>query len=120
LIAAFLLAVPLLPLLAAVCALTFGRRLKWGGAELLLAALGLGFVALALLHINSRVDATWFAVGRFRLTIGLEITGLTWFVAMVVTVTAFLVSLYAIGYMADERESRPRFSPASACSPPRC
>lgn len=108
-IAAFLLAVPLLPLLAAVCALTFGRRLKWGGAELLLAALGLGFVALALLHINSRVDATWFAVGRFRLTIGLEITGLTWFVAMVVTVTAFLVSLYAIGYMADERESRPRF-----------
>lgn len=105
---ALLVAVPLLSLLAAAGALAFGRRLPWGGGELVLAAIALSLLALIPLADGTHLSATWFTTGPFRLTVGLEVTKLTWFVGIIVAGTAFGVGIYSLGYMADKPD-RPRF-----------
>ncbi|MBK3404068.1 NADH-quinone oxidoreductase subunit L [Methylorubrum populi] len=103
-----LLAVPLLPLVAAAAALGFGRRLRWGGGELIVGALALSLAGLALLADDTSFSATWFETGGFHLTVGLAATPLTWFVAAVVAGVALGVGIYSLGYMAG-RTDRPRF-----------
>ena len=103
-----LLAVPLLPLVAAAAALGFGRRLRWGGGELVVGALALSLAGLALLADDTAISATWFETGGFRLTVGLAATPLTWFVAVVVAGVALGVGMYSLGYMAG-RAGRARF-----------
>lgn len=105
---ALLGAVPLLPLLAASGALAVGRRLRWGGGELVVAAIALSLLALMFLVDGSRLSATWFETGGYRLTVGLEITRLTSFVGLVVAGTALSVGIYSLGYMTDNSD-RPRF-----------
>jgi NADH-quinone oxidoreductase subunit L len=106
---ALLLAVPLLPLLTAVGALTFGKRLPYGGGELVVGALILSLLGLLELHSGSAaVSVTWLQVGGYHLTLGLEITALTVFVALVVAATALGVGIYSLGYMAGKAD-RPRF-----------
>ncbi|MBN9560552.1 MAG: NADH-quinone oxidoreductase subunit L [Alphaproteobacteria bacterium] len=104
-----LVAVPLLPLLAAALALAIGRRLPRAGGVLLVVSLAGSLAVLLSLRAGGRLSADWLAVGRFRLLVGLEATGLTWFAAAVVAATALAVSLYAIGYMRDEPTGQPRF-----------
>lgn len=104
-----LLAVPLLPLLAAALALGIGRCMSLAGGVLLVVSLAGSLAALSVLPEGARLSAAWFAVGRFQLLVGLEATGLTWFAAIVVAVTALAVSLYAIGYMREEPAGQPRF-----------
>ena len=104
-----LIAVPVLPLLAGPLSLLFGSRLPWRGGELIVAATALSLAALMLLMGEHQVlDGTWFESGGFRLTVGLELDGLTWFAAAVVAGVSFFVGLYSVGYMTDERD-RPRF-----------
>ncbi|MFY9295035.1 MAG: NADH-quinone oxidoreductase subunit L, partial [Methylorubrum rhodinum] len=103
-----LLAIPLLPLLAATAALGIGRRLPWGGGELVVGAVALSLASLASLPSDAALSATWFESGGYRLTVGLAATPLTWFVAAVVAGVAFCVGLYSLGYMAG-RDDRPRF-----------
>lgn len=106
---ALLIAAPALPLVAAFLSLLFGPRLPWRGGEFLVAATALSLAALMLLIGERQVlDATWFESGGFRLTVGLELNGLTWFAAAVVAGVSFFVGLYSLGYMADER-NEPRF-----------
>lgn len=103
-----LLAIPLFPLLAALAAHFVGRPLRWGGGELLVGGIGLALIGLLLVPDGAKFFATWFWTGNFRLTVGLEITRLTWFVAMIVVGVAFGVSIYSLGYMAG-KPNRPRF-----------
>ncbi|MEL6065168.1 NADH-quinone oxidoreductase subunit 5 family protein [Methylobacterium sp. DCY52] len=103
-----LLAVPLLPLLAAAAALGLGRRLTWGGGELVVGAVAVSLAGLASMPSDAALSATWFESGGYRLTVGLAATPLTWFVAVVVAGVAFCVGLYSLGYMAG-RDDRPRF-----------
>ncbi|PIK73235.1 NADH-quinone oxidoreductase subunit M, partial [Methylobacterium frigidaeris] len=103
-----LLAIPLLPLLAAVTALAAGRRLPWGGGELVVAGVALSLVALALVPTGATMTVSWFESGDYRLTVGLAATPLTRFVAMVVAGVAVCVATYGVGYMGG-RPDRPRF-----------
>ena len=103
-----LLAVPVLPLLAAAAALVLGRRLPFGGGELVVGAVALSLAALASMPSDPALSTTWFESGGYRLTVGLAATPLTWFVAVVVAAVAFCVGLYSLGYMAG-RDDRPRF-----------
>lgn len=103
-----LIAVPLLSFLAAAGALVFGRRLPWGGGELVLAAIALSLLALIPLADGTHLSATWFTTGGYRLTVGLEVTTLTWFVGVIVAGTALGVGLYSLGYMAH-KGGQPRF-----------
>ncbi len=103
-----LLAIPLLPLLAAAAALGLGRRLPWGGGELVVGAVALSLAGLASMPSDAALSAAWFESGGHRLTVGLAATPLTWFVAVVVAGVASCVGLYSLGYMAG-RDDRPRF-----------
>ena len=103
-----LLAIPLLPLLAAGTAFAAGRRLPWGGGELVTSGVALSLVALALVPTGTSMSATWFESGGLRLTVGLTATPLTRFVATVVAGVALCVVTYAVGYTAGRRD-RPRF-----------
>ena len=105
---AVLAAVPLLPLVAAAGALCFGRRLRWGGGELIVVAVGMCLIALVSVKDGAHFSTTWLATGSYRLTVGIELNALTKFVALVVSGTALGVALYSLGYMADKHD-RPRF-----------
>lgn len=103
-----LFAIPVLPLLAAVAALGFGRRFRWGGGELIVGAVAVSLIVLILLPDDTHISATWFKSGGVNLTVGLEVTRLTRFVAMIVAGIALGVGLYSLGYMAEKLD-RPRF-----------
>ena len=103
-----LLVIPVLPLLAALAALLFGRRLPYRGGELIIATVALSFVGLVLVPRGTVISATWFESGGYRLTVGLAVTPLTSFIAMIVAGVAFGVSLYSLGYMAG-KDGQQRF-----------
>lgn len=103
-----LLAIPVLPLLAALAALGFGRRFPWGGGELVGGTVALSLIGLFLVPNGAKVSAIWFESGGYRLTVGLEVTQLTWFIAMIVAGVALGVGIYSLGYMAGKAD-RPRF-----------
>lgn len=103
---ALLVAVPGLPLFAAVVALTMGRRLHWGGGESVVFATALSFLALVMIAGGTHVSAPWLETGGYRLTVGLEVTSLTRFIALVVAGIAFGVSVYSLGYMAKPDRAR--------------
>lgn len=103
-----LVAIPSLPLLAALAALGSGRRLPWGGGELVVGAVAVSLLVLIVIPDGARISINWFESGGLRMTIGLEVTHLTWFVVTVVAGIAFGVGLYSLGYMA-EQPGRSRF-----------
>lgn len=105
---ALLIAVPAVPLLAAPLILLIARRLPWQGGELLVAVTAFCLVALVIDGEPRTVQAVWFESGAFQLTVGLELNGLTRFVALVVAGVSLFVALYSLGYMADE-SGQPRF-----------
>jgi NADH-quinone oxidoreductase subunit L len=104
-----LLAVPALPVLAAIFSVLMGRRLPWRGGEFVVGATALAVAALLFLKgTHVLLQETWFASGGLQLTVGLELNGLTWLAAMVVAGVSFFVALYSVGYMQDEQH-QPRF-----------
>ncbi|MEO8713526.1 MAG: NADH-quinone oxidoreductase subunit L [Acetobacteraceae bacterium] len=104
-----LIAVPALPLASVPLTLAAGRRLAWRGGELTVGATALALAALvALSGARETVHAAWFESAGFRLSIGLQLDGLTWFVATMVAAISLLVGIYALGYMKEER-NQPRF-----------
>jgi NADH-quinone oxidoreductase subunit L len=99
---ALLITVPLLPLIAAIGALGIGRRLPWGGGELTVAATAYSLIASFFLVDGAHLSVIWFEGTGYRLSVGLEVTSLTRFIALVVAGTGFGVSIYSLGYMARE------------------
>ena len=105
----WLLLVPLFPLLAALGALAFGRHLPRGGGWLATGSLALSVLGLGILGGESvHAEAVWLSVGRFELTAGLWLNGLSWWTAMLVASVCLLVTLYAVAYMRTE-QGLPRF-----------
>ena len=106
---AVLFAVPLVPLLAAAIILFFGSKLPSKGAWLSAGASGLSLLFVLILSGQRlNVSGTWLETGPFTLTIGLTLDPLGYLIALVVAGVSFLVGVYAVGYMADER-GKPRF-----------
>jgi NADH-quinone oxidoreductase subunit L len=101
--------VPLLPFLAFVVILFFGRRLPGGGDRLGIAAVGVAlvlslaaFFELALGRGEIERAWTWFALGGsegLELEFGMKFDFLTAVMFVVVTTVSLLVQIYSTGYM---------------------
>ena len=112
--------IPIWPLLGFLLNGFFGRRL----GESLVAKIGCGSVGLSLLaslgavwdlaglpHDARRVEqvmAPWIGVGGFQADWGLLLDPLSAVMILVVSGVGFLIHVYAVGYMHDDRDV-PRF-----------
>jgi NADH-quinone oxidoreductase subunit L len=107
-----LLAIPLLPLLAAVIAGLAGRTIGRAGAHVLtIAAVGASFLLSAwtawllvsgeVLPYNDTVY-TWLVSGGIRMEVGFLVDHLTVLMMCVVTFVSLCVHVYTIGYMHDD------------------
>lgn len=97
-----LIAVPLVPLLTAGLILTLRRASGW----LCAGATSLSLLLTLLLtgrSVEGRVG--WLESGPYTLTVGLSLDPLSYLTALVVSGVGFLVSLYAVSYMKDERDT---------------
>jgi NADH-quinone oxidoreductase subunit L len=101
--------VPVFPLAAFLILTAFGRGMKRSGP--LVATIG-SFAALVLSalilfeHMNGADEYndsfTWIGIGGYSLTAGFDVTNLTALMLIVVSLVAFLVNVYSIGYMKDD------------------
>jgi NADH-quinone oxidoreductase subunit L len=100
--------IPLLPLLGFILTLVLGKR--WGAkAHILPVAMVTGSAALCIygfIWIFSHQEETfvwnaftWVAAGRFEVSWGFQVDGLTGVMLLVVGVIGMLVHYYSIGYM---------------------
>ena len=103
---ALLIAVPLMPLLAALV-IPLGQRLPSGWVSAGATGVSLALL-LALFGSHLSMTATWLGVGTYTLTVGLSLDPLSYLLALLVAGVGFLVGVYAVGYMADE-QGKPRF-----------
>ena len=107
-----LLAIPLLPLLAAVVAGLFGRRIgRSAAAGVTIAGVAIScllsivvFKQLIFDHAPVFNDAvyTWLVSDGIRMQIGFLVDPLTVMMMVVVTFVSLCVHVYTIGYMADD------------------
>ncbi|MFD0324413.1 NADH-quinone oxidoreductase subunit L [Lysobacter gummosus] len=107
-----LLAVVLAPLLGAIVAGLFGRRVGRAGAHTI-TILGVAASCAMSMYVlwqlvgqgaapfNENVY-TWFQIGSYEAHIGFMIDKLTAMMMVVVTFVSLLVHIYTIGYMADD------------------
>ncbi len=104
------LLIMLLPLIAAVIAGFFGRRLPravshWVCCLAVGASMVLSFYVLWQVNDGARLDDTvytWLDLGFAQLTIGFLIDPLSALMMAVVSFVSFLVHVYTIGYMRDD------------------
>ena len=110
---ALLLTALLAPFTASIALVVWGRvrpgtspaAAGWvstGAAAVFLAAV------IGLAGSDAATHLTWLETGSFPLTIGVTVTGLTWFAALLVAGVSLLVAVYSVGYMA-ESEGHLRF-----------
>ncbi|REK66530.1 MAG: NADH-quinone oxidoreductase subunit L [Cohnella sp.] len=105
---------PLFPLAAFVVLTALNRSLKRTGAFIAIVA-SLASLALSLLIAFERIGTgaedysggfAWLTIGSVTLSAGFEVTNLTALMLVIVSLVAFLVNLYSLGYMRDdERKS---------------
>src|SRR3989339_616259 len=110
-----LILIPLLPLLAFVVNIFFGKRVGTNAAYVSLAAISVSFVISLYLFFGMLaggekiVEYTfdWLNFGSSGVKLGIMLDGLTAVMLVVVTTVSLLVKLYSIGYMnGDPRYSR--------------
>ena len=102
--------VPLLPFVAFVVILFFGRRLPDKGHSVGIGAIGLalllsliGFIELAGGRGSIEKSWTWFRFqDSFELEFGMKLDFLTAVMFVVICAISFLVQIYSIGYMHDD------------------
>ncbi len=107
-----LLAIPLLPLVAAVIAGLFGRQVgRQGAAFVTIAAVGVSAALSLYVAKLVFVDGvptynesvyTWLISDGVRMEVGFLVDELTALMMCVVTFVSFCVHVYTIGYMADD------------------
>ncbi|MSP86920.1 MAG: NADH-quinone oxidoreductase subunit L, partial [Methylotenera sp.] len=104
------LAIPLLPLLAAIVVGLFGKQLPRASAHVLtVLAVGVSF-ALSLYVLNEAMIAvpynetiySWLKSGNFSFEIGFLIDRLSAMMMVVVTFVSLMVHIYTIGYMKED------------------
>ncbi|GAA0367341.1 NADH-quinone oxidoreductase subunit L [Bacillus horti] len=103
--------IPLLPLLAFILLVAFGRQLKQASAWVGIAFMGGSFViAVMTLLERIRIDEhipvvlEWLSLGDRVITMGFEVTPLNALMLVIVTLVSLLVHIYSRGYMeGDER-----------------
>jgi len=100
--------IPLLPAVAAVLILFFGRSIGMKGAWLGLLATGAACLMSAdlflqfldgSLKVPLEKSLTWFEVGVYRFEWGLLLDGVSLVTMLMVTSVSFLIQLYSVGYM---------------------
>lgn len=105
------LAIPLLPLLAAIIVGLFGKQLPRAAAHVL-TILGVGTsFALSLYVLNDTLTAapynetvySWLKSGNFSFEIGFLIDRLSAMMMVVVTFVSLMVHIYTIGYMQEDK-----------------
>jgi NADH-quinone oxidoreductase subunit L len=107
-----LLAIPLLPLIAAILAGLFGRLIGRVGAQLVCIAgvalsCGLSLIVLKGIYLDGlpTYDApvyTWLVSDGIRMDVGFLVDRLTALMITVVTFVSLCVHVYTIGYMRDD------------------
>jgi NADH-quinone oxidoreductase subunit L len=107
-----LLAIPLLPLLAAIIAGLFGRQIGRAlSAAVTIGAVLVSFLLSALVFKQQVFDGapvfnesvyTWLVSDGIRMEIGFLIDSLTVMMMVVVTFVSLCVHVYTIGYMAED------------------
>lgn len=106
------LAIPLIPLLAAIAAGLFGQQIGRAGAHwVTILAVGVSFL-LSMVVLYDQVWAgapvynetvyTWAVVGGLQMEVGFLIDRLTAVMMTVVTFVSLMVHIYTIGYMHDD------------------
>ncbi len=107
-----LLAIPMLPLLAALLAGLGGRQLgRTGAATVTITAVGISCLLSLLVLKQSLIDHvpdfqgtvyTWLISDGVRMQIGFLVDHLTVLMMAVVTFVSFCVHVYTVGYMSDD------------------
>lgn len=98
-----LMLVPLAPLCTALVLLGVGSRLAGRGAWLTIFGTAVSLTSLLLLWGQTPAfTSVWLETGNMSLTVGLELTPLSWLVSLLVATAGVLVGIYAVGYLADE------------------
>ncbi|MCU1456739.1 MAG: proton-translocating NADH-quinone oxidoreductase, chain [Actinomycetia bacterium] len=110
--------IPLVPAISFVLILFFGKRMKYKGAEIGIAAVGASFVMACIVagqwiakfhHApETGVKAVthaglWWQNGGQKITAGIQIDGLAAMMMFVVTLISLLVHIYSTAYMHDDR-----------------
>ncbi|MFZ0390184.1 MAG: NADH-quinone oxidoreductase subunit L [Calditrichia bacterium] len=104
-----LLTIPLAPLFAALLIILFGRRLPFRGGELTLTGSLVSLLALILIAQREfAIETLWLHTGGFSLTLGLQVTRLSYWISLLVAAVALVVNLYSLQYMKEE-QGLPRF-----------
>lgn len=105
--------IPLLPLIAFILLVAFGRQLKEGSAWLGIVFM-LGSFLLATMTLIERLQSDqmapfvfkWLTLGDHIITMGYEVTPLNALMLFIVTLVSLLVHIYSRGYMeGDDRIS---------------
>jgi len=106
------LTIVLAPLIAAIVAGLFGRRIGRAGAHVLtIAGVGLSFGLSAWVLKSHAIDGvpvfnealyTWGVVSGLRLEVGFLVDNLTALMMCVVTFVSLMVHVYTIGYMQED------------------
>ncbi|WP_048601490.1 NADH-quinone oxidoreductase subunit L [Rubeoparvulum massiliense] len=106
--------IPLIPFIAFIILVAFGRQLKEFAAYIgILATMAALTISLFVFweHFsggagNYQYTVEWLAIGSTTITMGFEVTALNSLMALVVSLVSFLVHIYSKGYMqGDERFS---------------
>ncbi|MDP3678897.1 MAG: proton-conducting transporter membrane subunit, partial [Methylotenera sp.] len=105
------LAIPLLPLFAAIIVGLFGKQLPRAAAHIVTiagvaAAFGLSLYVLKDAMTSAPYNETvysWLKSGNFSFEIGFLIDRLSAMMMVVVTFVSLMVHIYTIGYMADDK-----------------
>ncbi len=105
------LAIPLLPLLAAIIIGLFGRQLPRAAAHIVTIAGVAASFALSLYVLNHAMTNapynetvySWLKSGNFSFEIGFLIDRLSAMMMVVVTFVSLMVHIYTIGYMAEDK-----------------
>ncbi|MEA2515578.1 MAG: NADH-quinone oxidoreductase subunit [Thermomicrobiales bacterium] len=108
----YLFLIPLLPLAAFAINFLFGRRYIRNNAHWIAAPAVFGSWLLSLLvlldvrdkdHAISQHLFTWIPSGDFNIDVNLYVDQLTAVMLMVVTTVGFLVHVFSVGYITDQR-----------------
>lgn len=108
--------IPLFPFVGFAVNLFFGRRISRGAVGLIAsAAIGLSFLVSLLVFLDllildpaarsvEKVFYTWILSGEFQANVGFLVDPLSILMMMIVSGVSFIIHVYSIGYMHEDRD----------------